>query len=474
MSCSRWERVLQTPSPSMHPVDLRFLFHVGTKTLATLLLNESQSLLSSQCDLPTLSLYLDIWLHFSKFHSLYSLPALPLPTCLHLFHASLDASDPSFPLASHFLDALALALLRTILADISDPSPDIGGSPDLSLPPRALFQTLAISVNEATPATWLELAAMLLLSVGDSYDIHSDPRVDELKTALRQVRESPAGATGRERLVVIRGLCVLAGRSAGVRGEVEALGERRREVERERGVWRGQRRRAKRDIQSVFLEAKRRRRETEGEMAGKEVRGEGDSVIGEKEGKSMVEKMEGKSVVEKMEGKSMVEKMEGKSVVEKMEGKSVVEKMEGKPVVEKMEGKPLAKEESPMSRESTDPQLAGKPSSDPMTEIPATSLSPEQQSLLHSLQLAIRARDLPRCNVLPRGSSHIVALRTSSLDETPLRSQANPASCGTCAIIAPSGGIGATLAVADGSRQGRKSLLGHRDGKSALFRTAGK
>ena len=456
MSCSRWERVLQTPSPSMHPVDLRFLFHVGTKTLATLLLNESQSLLSSQCDLPTLSLYLDIWLHFSKFHSLYSLPALPLPTCLHLFHASLDASDPSFPLASHFLDALALALLRTILADISDPSPDIGGSPDLSLPPRALFQTLAISVNEATPATWLELAAMLLLSVGDSYDIHSDPRVDELKTALRQVRESPAGATGRERLVVIRGLCVLAGRSAGVRGEVEALGERRREVERERGVWRGQRRRAKRDIQSVFLEAKRRRRETEGEMAGKEVRGEGDSVIGEKE------------------GKSMVEKMEGKSVVEKMEGKSVVEKMEGKPVVEKMEGKPLAKEESPMSRESTDPQLAGKPSSDPMTEIPATSLSPEQQSLLHSLQLAIRARDLPRCNVLPRGSSHIVALRTSSLDETPLRSQANPASCGTCAIIAPSGGIGATLAVADGSRQGRKSLLGHRDGKSALFRTAGK
>ena len=160
-----------------HRVDVTIPFQLGTQSLATLLLNDSKSLLSaSQCDFPTLSLYLDIWLHISKFHSLYSLPVISLPTCLHLFHASLTSSDPSYPLASHFLDTLALALLRTILIDISDPSPDIEGTPDLSLPPRALFQTLAISVNEATPSTWLELAAMLLLSVGDSYDIRDDPR----------------------------------------------------------------------------------------------------------------------------------------------------------------------------------------------------------------------------------------------------------------------------------------------------------
>jgi len=202
-----------------HRVDVTIPFQLGTQSLATLLLNDSKSLLSaSQCDFPTLSLYLDIWLHISKFHSLYSLPVISLPTCLHLFHASLTSSDPSYPLASHFLDTLALALLRTILIDISDPSPDIEGTPDLSLPPRALFQTLAISVNEATPSTWLELAAMLLLSVGDSYDIRDDPRYDTLQTALRSLRETPdemvpAGV----RLEVIRGLCVLAGRSAGMR-----------------------------------------------------------------------------------------------------------------------------------------------------------------------------------------------------------------------------------------------------------------
>ena len=269
-----------------HRVDVTIPFQLGTQSLATLLLNDSKSLLSaSQCDFPTLSLYLDIWLHISKFHSLYSLPVISLPTCLHLFHASLTSSDPSYPLASHFLDTLALALLRTILIDISDPSPDIEGTPDLSLPPRALFQTLAISVNEATPSTWLELAAMLLLSVGDSYDIRDDPRYDTLQTALRSLRETPdemvpAGV----RLEVIRGLCVLAGRSAGVRGEVDRLGEKRREIERERGVWRGQRRRAKRDIQSVFLEAKRRRRENEGEM---EVEGK----EGEKEGNDGGEKL---------------------------------------------------------------------------------------------------------------------------------------------------------------------------------------
>ena len=413
-----------------HRVDVTIPFQLGTQSLATLLLNDSKSLLSaSQCDFPTLSLYLDIWLHISKFHSLYSLPVISLPTCLHLFHASLTSSDPSYPLASHFLDTLALALLRTILIDISDPSPDIEGTPDLSLPPRALFQTLAISVNEATPSTWLELAAMLLLSVGDSYDIRDDPRYDTLQTALRSLRETPdemvpAGV----RLEVIRGLCVLAGRSAGVRGEVDRLGEKRREIERERGVWRGQRRRAKRDIQSVFLEAKRRRRENEGEM---EVEGK----EGEKEGNDGSEKLAGKPVVKHEEN----EKMEGKSTNEKMEGKSTNETKADKPA-----------------------------------ETPANSLSPDQQNLLHSLQLAIHSRDLPLCNVLPRGSSPLVSLRSSSLDETPLRSETPPAPSSLCAIFAPSGGIGATFAVADGNRAGRRPFLGRRGRKSALFRTAGK
>ena len=413
-----------------HRVDVTIPFQLGTQSLATLLLNDSKSLLSaSQCDFPTLSLYLDIWLHISKFHSLYSLPVISLPTCLHLFHASLTPSDPSYPLASHFLDTLALALLRTILIDISDPSPDIEGTPDLSLPPRALFQTLAISVNEATPSTWLELAAMLLLSVGDSYDIRDDPRYDTLQTALRSLRETPdemvpAGV----RLEVIRGLCVLAGRSAGVRGEVDRLGEKRREIERERGVWRGQRRRAKRDIQSVFLEAKRRRRENEGEM---EVEGK----EGEKEGNDGGEKLAGKPVVKHEENK----KMEGKSTNEKMEGKSTNETKADKPA-----------------------------------ETPANSLSPDQQNLLHSLQLAIHSRDLPLCNVLPRGSSPLVSLRSSSLDETPLRSETPPAPSSLCAIFAPSGGIGATFAVADGNRAGRRPFLGRRGRKSALFRTAGK
>ena len=431
-----------------HRVDVTIPFQLGTQSLATLLLNDSKSLLSaSQCDFPTLSLYLDIWLHISKFHSLYSLPVISLPTCLHLFHASLTSSDPSYPLASHFLDTLALALLRTILIDISDPSPDIEGTPDLSLPPRALFQTLAISVNEATPSTWLELAAMLLLSVGDSYDIRDDPRYDTLQTALRSLRETPdemvpAGV----RLEVIRGLCVLAGRSAGVRGEVDRLGEKRREIERERGVWRGQRRRAKRDIQSVFLEAKRRRRENEGEM---EVEGK----EGEKEGNDGSEKLAGKPVVKHEEN----EKMEGKSTNEKMEGKSTNEKMEGKSTNEKMEGK------------STNETKADKPA-----ETPANSLSPDQQNLLHSLQLAIHSRDLPLCNVLPRGSSPLVSLRSSSLDETPLRSETPPAPSSLCAIFAPSGGIGATFAVADGNRAGRRPFLGRRGRKSALFRTAGK
>ena len=431
-----------------HRVDVTIPFQLGTQSLATLLLNDSKSLLSaSQCDFPTLSLYLDIWLHISKFHSLYSLPVISLPTCLHLFHASLTSSDPSYPLASHFLDTLALALLRTILIDISDPSPDIAGTPDLSLPPRALFQTLAISVNEATPSTWLELAAMLLLSVGDSYDIRDDPRYDTLQTALRSLRETPdemvpAGV----RLEVIRGLCVLAGRSAGVRGEVDRLGEKRREIERERGVWRGQRRRAKRDIQSVFLEAKRRRRENEGEM---EVEGK----EGEKEGNDGSEKLAGKPVVKHEEN----EKMEGKSTNEKMEGKSTNEKMEGKSTNETMEGK------------STNETKADKPA-----ETPANSLSPDQQNLLHSLQLAIHSRDLPLCNVLPRGSSPLVSLRSSSLDETPLRSETPPAPSSLCAIFAPSGGIGATFAVADGNRAGRRPFLGRRGRKSALFRTAGK
>ena len=422
-----------------HRVDVTIPFQLGTQSLATLLLNDSKSLLSaSQCDFPTLSLYLDIWLHISKFHSLYSLPVISLPTCLHLFHASLTSSDPSYPLASHFLDTLALALLRTILIDISDPSPDIEGTPDLSLPPRALFQTLAISVNEATPSTWLELAAMLLLSVGDSYDIRDDPRYDTLQTALRSLRETPdemvpAGV----RLEVIRGLCVLAGRSAGVRGEVDRLGEKRREIERERGVWRGQRRRAKRDIQSVFLEAKRRRRENEGEM---EVEGK----EGEKEGNDGGEKLAGKPVVKHEENK----KMEGKSTNEKMEGKSTNEKMEGK---------------------STNETKADKPA-----ETPANSLSPDQQNLLHSLQLAIHSRDLPLCNVLPRGSSPLVSLRSSSLDETPLRSETPPAPSSLCAVFAPSGGIGAAFAVADGNRAGRRPFLGRRGRKSALFRTAGK
>ena len=422
-----------------HRVDVTIPFQLGTQSLATLLLNDSKSLLSaSQCDFPTLSLYLDIWLHISKFHSLYSLPVISLPTCLHLFHASLTSSDPSYPLASHFLDTLALALLRTILIDISDPSPDIEGTPDLSLPPRALFQTLAISVNEATPSTWLELAAMLLLSVGDSYDIRDDPRYDTLQTALRSLRETPdemvpAGV----RLEVIRGLCVLAGRSAGVRGEVDRLGEKRREIERERGVWRGQRRRAKRDIQSVFLEAKRRRRENEGEM---EVEGK----EGEKEGNDGGEKLAGKPVVKHEEN----EKMEGKSTNETMEGKSTNEKMEGK---------------------STNETKADKPA-----ETPANSLSPDQQNLLHSLQLAIHSRDLPLCNVLPRGSSPLVSLHSSSLDETPLRSETPPAPSSLCAVFAPSGGIGATFAVADGNRAGRRPFLGRRGRKSALFRTAGK
>ena len=422
-----------------HRVDVTIPFQLGTQSLATLLLNDSKSLLSaSQCDFPTLSLYLDIWLHISKFHSLYSLPVISLPTCLHLFHASLTSSDPSYPLASHFLDTLALALLRTILIDISDPSPDIEGTPDLSLPPRALFQTLAISVNEATPSTWLELAAMLLLSVGDSYDIRDDPRYDTLQTALRSLRETPdemvpAGV----RLEVIRGLCVLAGRSAGVRGEVDRLGEKRREIERERGVWRGQRRRAKRDIQSVFLEAKRRRRENEGEM---EVEGK----EGEKEGNDGGEKLAGKPVVKHEENK----KMEGKSTNEKMEGKSTNEKMEGK---------------------STNETKADKPA-----ETPANSLSPDQQNLLHSLQLAIHSRDLPLCNVLPRGSSPLVSLHSSSLDETPLRSETPPAPSSLCAVFAPSGGIGAAFAVADGNRAGRRPFLGRRGRKSALFRTAGK
>ena len=422
-----------------HRVDVTIPFQLGTQSLATLLLNDSKSLLSaSQCDFPTLSLYLDIWLHISKFHSLYSLPVISLPTCLHLFHASLTSSDPSYPLASHFLDTLALALLRTILIDISDPSPDIEGTPDLSLPPRALFQTLAISVNEATPSTWLELAAMLLLSVGDSYDIRDDPRYDTLQTALRSLRETPdemvpAGV----RLEVIRGLCVLAGRSAGVRGEVDRLGEKRREIERERGVWRGQRRRAKRDIQSVFLEAKRRRRENEGEM---EVEGK----EGEKEGNDGGEKLAGKPVVKHEENK----KMEGKSTNEKMEGKSTNETMEGK---------------------STNETKADKPA-----ETPANSLSPDQQNLLHSLQLAIHSRDLPLCNVLPRGSSPLVSLRSSSLDETPLRSETPPAPSSLCAVFAPSGGIGAAFAVADGNRAGRRPFLGRRGRKSALFRTAGK
>ena len=413
-----------------HRVDVTIPFQLGTQSLATLLLNDSKSLLSaSQCDFPTLSLYLDIWLHISKFHSLYSLPVISLPTCLHLFHASLTSSDPSYPLASHFLDTLALALLRTILIDISDPSPDIEGTPDLSLPPRALFQTLAISVNEATPSTWLELAAMLLLSVGDSYDIRDDPRYDTLQTALRSLRETPdemvpAGV----RLEVIRGLCVLAGRSAGVRGEVDRLGEKRREIERERGVWRGQRRRAKRDIQSVFLEAKRRRRENEGEM---EVEGK----EGEKEGNDGGEKLAGKPVVKHEENK----KMEGKSTNEKMEGKSTNETKADKPA-----------------------------------ETPANSLSPDQQNLLHSLQLAIHSRDLPLCNVLPRGSSPLVSLHSSSLDETPLRSETPPAPSSLCAVFAPSGGIGATFAVADGNRAGRRPFLGRRGRKSALFRTAGK
>ena len=422
-----------------HRVDVTIPFQLGTQSLATLLLNDSKSLLSaSQCDFPTLSLYLDIWLHISKFHSLYSLPVISLPTCLHLFHASLTSSDPSYPLASHFLDTLALALLRTILIDISDPSPDIEGTPDLSLPPRALFQTLAISVNEATPSTWLELAAMLLLSVGDSYDIRDDPRYDTLQTALRSLRETPdemvpAGV----RLEVIRGLCVLAGRSAGVRGEVDRLGEKRREIERERGVWRGQWRRAKRDIQSVFLEAKRRRRENEGEM---EVEGK----EGEKEGNDGGEKLAGKPVVKHEENK----KMEGQSTNEKMEGKSTNEKMEGK---------------------STNETKADKPA-----ETPANSLSPDQQNLLHSLQLAIHSRDLPLCNVLPRGSSPLVSLHSSSLDETPLRSETPPAPSSLCAVFAPSGGIGATFAVADGNRAGRRPFLGRRGRKSALFRTAGK
>lgn len=431
-----------------HRVDVTIPFQLGTQSLATLLLNDSKSLLSaSQCDFPTLSLYLDIWLHISKFHSLYSLPVISLPTCLHLFHASLTSSDPSYPLASHFLDTLALALLRTILIDISDPSPDIEGTPDLSLPPRALFQTLAISVNEATPSTWLELAAMLLLSVGDSYDIRDDPRYDTLQTALRSLRETPdemvpAGV----RLEVIRGLCVLAGRSAGVRGEVDRLGEKRREIERERGVWRGQRRRAKRDIQSVFLEAKRRRRENEGEM---EVEGK----EGEKEGNDGSEKLAGKPVVKHEEN----EKMEGESTNEKMERKSTNETMEGKSTNEKMEGK------------STNETKADKPA-----ETPANSLSPDQQNLLHSLQLAIHSRDLPLCNVLPRGSSPLVSLRSSSLDETPLRSETPPAPSSLCAVFAPSGGIGATFAVADGNRAGRRPFLGRRGRKSALFRTAGK
>ena len=435
-----------------HRVDVTIPFQLGTQSLATLLLNDSKSLLSaSQCDFPTLSLYLDIWLHISKFHSLYSLPVISLPTCLHLFHASLTSSDPSYPLASHFLDTLALALLRTILIDISDPSPDIEGTPDLSLPPRALFQTLAISVNEATPSTWLELAAMLLLSVGDSYDIRDDPRYDTLQTALRSLRETPdemvpAGV----RLEVIRGLCVLAGRSAGVRGEVDRLGEKRREIERERGVWRGQRRRAKRDIQSVFLEAKRRRRENEGEMEveGKEGEKEGNDGSEKLAGKPVVKheenkKMEGKSTNEKMEGKSTNEKMEGKSTNEKMEGKSTNEKMEGKSTNEKMEGK------------STNETKADKPA-----ETPANSLSPDQQNLLHSLQLAIHSRDLPLCNVLPRGSSPLVSLHSSSLDETPLRSETPPAPSSLCAVFAPSGGIGATFAVADGNRAGRRPFLG--------------
>ena len=279
----------------------------------------------------------------------------------------------------------------------------------------------------------------------------------------------PAGV----RLEVIRGLCVLAGRSAGVRGEVDRLGEKRREIERERGVWRGQRRRAKRDIQSVFLEAKRRRRENEGEMEveGKEGEKEGNDGSEKLAGKPVVkheenEKMEGKSTNEKMEGKSTNEKMEGKSTNEKMEGKSTNEKMEGKSTNEKMEGK-FTNEK--MEGKSTNETKADKPA-----ETPANSLSPDQQNLLHSLQLAIHSRDLPLCNVLPRGSSPLVSLRSSSLDETPLRSETPPAPSSLCAVFAPSGGIGAAFAVADGNRAGRRPFLGRRGRKSALFRTAGK
>ena len=158
-----------------------------------------------------------------------------------------------------------------------------------------------------------------------------------------------------------------------------------------------------------------------------------------------------------MEGKSTNEKMEGKSTNEKMEGKSTNEKMEGKSTNEKMEGK------------STNETKADKPA-----ETPANSLSPDQQNLLHSLQLAIHSRDLPLCNVLPRGSSPLVSLHSSSLDETPLRSETPPAPSSLCAVFAPSGGIGAAFAVADGNRAGRRPFLGRRGRKSALFRTAGK
>ena len=193
---------------------------------------------------------------------------------------------------------------------------------------------------------------------------------------------------------------------------------------------------------------------------------EGKSTNETMEGKSTNEKMEGKSTNETMEGKSTNEKMEGKSTNEKMEGKSTNEKMEGKSTNETMEGKST---NETMEGKSTNETKADKPA-----ETPANSLSPDQQNLLHSLQLAIHSRDLPLCNVLPRGSSPLVSLRSSSLDETPLRSETPPAPSSLCAIFAPSGGIGATFAVADGNRAGRRPFLGRRGRKSALFRTAGK
>ena len=195
---------------------------------------------------------------------------------------------------------------------------------------------------------------------------------------------------------------------------------------------------------------------------------------GQLEGKSVDAKMEGKAVDTKMEGTSVDEStnestndtMAGKATNTQLEGKSMIENKENM-IKGQMEGNTT---NAQLAGKSPDPQLAGKPAAEP----PSNSLSPEQEALLHSLQLAIHSRDLPLCNVDPRGSSPLVSLCPSSLDETPLRSQTSPATCGTCAIIAPSGRVGATFAVADGSRQGRKPFLGYRDGKSALFCAAGK